>query len=68
MHRAAKAHLGYGTGVHSCLGVQMARLEGRVWLNKVLDRMPDWELATEDIDYGINNMSRGPKALPLVLA
>lgn len=59
---------GYGIGAHSCLGVQMARLEGRVWLNKVHDRTPEGELAFEDIDYGINIMSRGPEALPLVLA
>lgn len=67
VHRPPKAHLGYGTGIHSCIGVQLARLEARIWLNKVLDRMPDWELASDDIDYGINNMSRGPKAVPIAL-
>lgn len=65
--RPAKAHLGYGTGIHSCLGVQLARLEGRIWLDRVLDRMPDWELATDDIDYGINILSRGPKNVPVAL-
>lgn len=68
VRRPAKAHLGFGTGIHSCLGVQLARLEARIWLDKVLDRMPDWEVASDDIDYGINNMSRGPQGVPVALA
>lgn len=67
IHRPAKAHLGFGTGIHSCIGVQLARLEVRIWLNRMLDRMPDWELAGGQIDYGINILSRGPRAVPIAL-
>lgn len=68
VHRPPRAHLGFGTGIHSCLGVQLARLEGRIWLNKVLDRMPDWDLASDDIDYGVNTIARGPTGVPIALA
>jgi cytochrome P450 len=67
IHRPNKSHLGFGTGIHSCIGVQLARLEGRIWLNKVLDRMPDWEIASDEIDYGINILSRGPSSVPIVM-
>jgi cytochrome P450 len=65
IHRPPKAHLGFGTGIHSCIGVQLARLEARIWLDRLLDRMPDWELGREDIDYGVNILSRGPSEVPI---
>ena len=67
--RPAKAHVGFGTGIHSCLGVQVGRLEARVWLNRVLDRMPDYQLTIDpnDVEYGRNIMTRGPISLPISL-
>ena len=38
--RAPNAHIGFGHGVHSCLGQRLARIEGRTALNIVLDRLP----------------------------
>jgi cytochrome P450 len=67
IHRPQKAHLGFGTGIHSCIGVHLARLEAAVWLNKVLDRMPEYQLAVDEVDYGTNIMTRGPMTLPISL-
>ncbi|MDB5583538.1 MAG: cytochrome [Bradyrhizobium sp.] len=42
--RGARDHLGFGGGLHSCLGAALARLEGRVALEEMLEMMPDWEI------------------------
>jgi len=65
--RAAKNHFGFGFGLHYCLGINLARLETAIWLDRLLSRMPAWELAGE-IDYGINFVLRGPVAVPLARA
>jgi hypothetical protein len=36
--RSEKKHMGFGQGVHFCLGAGLARLEGRIALNALLDR------------------------------
>jgi cytochrome P450 len=42
--RREPAHLAFGHGVHVCLGASLARLEGRVALDEVLPRMPDYSV------------------------
>ena len=37
-------HLGFGHGIHVCLGAALARLEMRVSLEEILRRMPDYEI------------------------
>jgi cytochrome P450 len=44
--RREPAHLAFGHGVHVCLGASLARLEGRVALEEVLPRMPDYSVDT----------------------
>ena len=36
-----REHLAFGRGVHSCPGVPLARVEGRVSIERILDRMTD---------------------------
>jgi cytochrome P450 len=64
--RPARIHFGFGFGLHRCLGISLARLEAAVWLDRLLDRIPDWEVAG-DVEYGINFVLRGPVAVPLVV-
>ncbi|MGE2729036.1 cytochrome P450 [Mycolicibacterium vaccae] len=40
------SHLTFGKGLHYCLGANLARLEGRVALDELLNRWPEW-----DVDY-----------------
>jgi len=43
----AQGHLAFGRGVHSCPGGSLARVEGRVSLERILDRMHDIRLSVE---------------------
>lgn len=41
MTRVPNPHLGFGRGIHFCLGGPLARMEGRVALNLLFDRFPE---------------------------
>jgi cholest-4-en-3-one 26-monooxygenase len=45
--RSPNPHIAFGFGAHFCLGNQLARLELRVMVERVLARLPDLHLATE---------------------
>jgi cytochrome P450 len=60
--RAPKAHLGFGFGMHSCIGLNLARLEAEVWLNRFLDELPEYEVVGT-VRYGGNFQLRGPEAV-----
>ena len=64
--RAPRQHLGFGFGMHSCIGLNLARMEAQVWLNRLLDDLPQYELAGA-IAYGGNFQLRGPAAVPIAV-
>ncbi len=47
LDRPARRHMAFGLGVHFCLGAQLARLEGRIALTRLLQRFPDLTLLGE---------------------
>ncbi|HTU38350.1 MAG TPA: cytochrome P450 [Acidimicrobiales bacterium] len=53
IHREVGRHQAFGYGIHLCLGAALARLEGRVALDEVLSRFPEWE-----VDYGTARRAR----------
>ncbi len=67
LQRTDSRHLGFGLGVHYCLGAPLARLEARVALETLLDRLPELALATDDepLRWQTNPIVRGPRRLPL---
>lgn len=44
----AAGHIAFGAGIHFCLGAPLARLEGRIAMQALLDRAPDYVLAEPD--------------------
>jgi cytochrome P450 len=43
--RSPNRHLAFGGGVHQCAGMNLARLEARIALERFLARFPDYEMA-----------------------
>ena len=57
-------HLAFGYGLHFCLGAALARLEGRVALDEVLQRFPDWEVDCDNAVAGPDLDGAGLGAAP----
>jgi cytochrome P450 len=65
--RQPRAHIGFGHGVHVCLGMHLARLEMRVAANLLLDRLPNLRLDPNGDDPHIRGqVFRSPTALPVL--
>lgn len=65
IHRSIGRHLSLGYGLHHCLGAALARLEGRVALDEVLNRFPDWEVDTDRAVQAKTSTVRGWESLPV---
>jgi cytochrome P450 len=68
--RDARQHISFGTGPHMCLGMHLARMETRVALNALLDRLPDLrfdaDAVTRDDPHIHGQIFRSPTSLPVV--
>jgi cytochrome P450 len=65
IHRTARSHLAFGVGAHYCLGSALARLEGRIALDEVLTRFPEWEIDVANASLSSTAAVRGWDALPV---
>src|SRR5262245_1158706 len=66
IHRPIDHHLSFGYGIHFCLGAALARLEGRIALDEVLRRWPDWEVDMDRAVQAHTATVRGWERLPVV--
>ncbi|MEU8959743.1 cytochrome P450 [Streptomyces sp. NPDC048518] len=67
LSRRDNQHLGYGHGIHYCLGAPLARLEGQTALATLLRRLPDLQLAADpaDLRWRGGLIMRGLRTLPV---
>ena len=65
IHRDIGHHLSFGYGIHFCLGAALARLEGRVALDEVLDRWPEWDVDWDNAVQAHTAHVRGWEKLPV---
>jgi cytochrome P450 len=66
IHRQIGHHVSFGYGIHFCLGAALARLEGRVALDEVLQRFPDWEVDWDNAEQARTSTVRGWEKLPVL--
>jgi cytochrome P450 len=65
IRRTIDHHLSFGYGLHFCLGAALARLEGRVALDEVLKRWPDWQVDWDNAEQAHTSTVRGWEKLPV---
>lgn len=67
IEREPNRHLGFGRGIHFCLGAPLARLEAKIALNAMLDRLPGtWQVPDVPLDQIQSFIVFGTKNLPLI--
>jgi cytochrome P450 len=69
IHRDAKGHVAFGTGIHVCLGAKLARTEIEIALEHLFTRFPNLDLAVprDSLRYSTRPGTRAIHALPVRL-
>jgi len=65
IHRERRSpHLAFGYGIHTCIGNVLARLEGRVVYEELLNRIPAWDIDEDNARLLSTSTVRGWDKLP----
>jgi cytochrome P450 len=65
IHRPRHAHIAFAGGIHSCLGMHLARVETRAMLNSLFDRVTDLQLVPDNDTKIVGMPFRSPNELPV---
>ncbi|MCC7360633.1 MAG: cytochrome P450 [Anaerolineales bacterium] len=60
-------HVGFGLGIHFCIGAPLARLEIQMAFTSLLQRFPNLRLAAETLEWQAHPTFRGLRSLPVAL-
>jgi cytochrome P450 len=63
--RTDNRHIAFGLGIHFCLGAPLARVEGQIAINTLVQRLPKLALATDRPEHRESLTLRGLKSLPV---
>jgi cytochrome P450 len=67
IHREQRQHLAFSVGTHYCLGSALARLEGRIALEEILKRFPEWDVDMANASLSPTSTVRGWDSMPAVI-
>lgn len=68
IHREQRQHLAFSVGTHFCLGSALARLEGRIALEEMLKRFPEWEVDLPNAALSPTSTVRGWDSMPAFIS
>ena len=66
IHRRPPRQLGFGHGLHYCIGAHLARLEGRVIIEEALARIPDFDVPADEVVRLPGSFQQGYASVPIV--
>ncbi|AKS33169.1 cytochrome P450 [Mycolicibacterium goodii] len=67
IHRQPRQHLAFSVGTHFCLGSALARLEGRIALEEILKRFPEWDIDLANAELSPTSTVRGWDSMPVLV-
>jgi cytochrome P450 len=68
VERVFERHLAFGFGIHYCLGAALARLEGRIIMEELLSRFPEWDVDRDHAEFvHAGSAVRGYAKLPILV-
>ena len=64
--RQNNRHVAFGWGIHFCLGAPLARVEARIAVRTLLERLPNMRLENDQVDWWANMTLRSLRSMPVV--